>query len=114
MVHEFNYQYEFLRLSADLVHGVKVITEVHVKITATRTDDASVSATRDEWVTFSPYARIADLENNEMLHIDSVTNEIALGWATDILTTKESDLNTIFTAMIYGIDYVYPPTDTGE
>lgn len=114
MVHEFNYQYEFLRLNADLVHGVKVITEVHVKVTATRTDDASVTATKDEWVTFNPYARIADLENNEMLHIDSVTNEIALGWATDILTTKESDLDIIFTAMIYGEDYVYPPIDTGE
>lgn len=114
MVHEFNYQYEFLRLNADLVHGIKVITEVHVKVTATRTDDASVTATKDEWVTFNPYARIADLENNEMLHIDSVTNEIALGWATDILTTKESDLDIIFTAMIYGEDYVYPPTDTGE
>ena len=114
MVHEFNYQYEFLRLSADLVHGVKVITEVHVKVTATRTDDASVTATRDEWVTFNPYARIADLENNEMLHIDSVTNDTALSWATDILQTKETDMNTIFTAMIYGIDYVYPPTDTEE
>lgn len=114
MVHEFNYQYEFLRLNADLVHGVKVITEVHVKVTATRADDASVTATKDEWVTFNPYARIADLENNEMLHIDSVTNEIALGWATDILTTKESDLDIIFTARIYGEDYVYPPTDTGE
>jgi len=100
-----------------MVHGVKVVTEVHVRVTATRSDDDSVFSTRDEWVIFSPYKRVKKVlqdENNDMLHIDSVTNAIALEWATDILQTKEIDMNTIFTAMIYGIDYVYPPTDTEE
>tara|TARA_Y100000385_G_C12967047_1_gene582314 strand:+ start:645 stop:977 length:333 start_codon:yes stop_codon:yes gene_type:complete len=110
MIHEFNYTYEFVRLNSDMVHGIKVITEVVVNITAVRTDDESVSATKEDWVTFSPYSRVKRLDD-EMLHIDSVTNDIALEWAVAIFAEKESDLNIIFTAMIYGIDYVHPPEE---
>lgn len=117
MIHEFNYTYEFIKFYSDTVYGVKVINEVHVNVTATQIDDPTVTATKQEWVSFRPYdkvQRVAHQEGETMLPIENVTNDIALQWAVDILSTKEEALNNIFTALIYGEDYVLPPIDTEE
>ena len=111
-VHNFDYTFEFVSINAVLIDNTKIVNQAKCKVSAVDKTDASKTGSSIETVYFCPYDKAKTLPNSDFVDLDSLTDTKVVEWVSEVYEDK-SNLDVLFTYIVYGADVLNPPEEGG-